>query len=165
MGPESLGAPSGAIGHGAGHRINDDVFRARIILGAVRVLDSEHVAGTFDQSILKTAASAEKRPVAPAREFNAFQHAVKTLVGTARRSPDPVEALQFLVCPGLLQTRRGDPHSFDREIELRGGVLQRLFDGWKSRRFGIVVSENCNADGIAHLGILEEKLGSAAIGR
>ena len=107
---------------------------------------------TFDQSILKTATGAEERPVPSAREFNALQHAIKTLVGAARRGPNPVEALQFLIRSGLLETRGSDPHAFDREIQLRGGVLQRFLDGGKSRRLRIVVPENSNADGIAHLG-------------
>ena len=59
-----------------------------------------------------------------ARELNSLQHAVKAFVGTARCGPNPIESLQFLVCPGLQKARGGDPDSFDREIELRGGVLQ-----------------------------------------
>jgi hypothetical protein len=44
-------------------------------------------------------------------------------------------------------------------------MLERLFDGGKSRRLGIVIPENSDADGIAHLAILVEKLGSAGRGR
>src|SRR6202163_85433 len=160
-----LGRTLGAIGYGAGHRVDDDVFRTGIILGAVRILDSEHIADTFDQSILKAAAGAEEGPVTPAGEFNAFQHAIKTFIRTAWRRPNSVETLQFLFCARLQEARGCDPLAFDGQIQLGGGMLERLLDSRKSRRLGIVIPENSYADGIAHLAILVEKLGSARRGR
>src|SRR5580704_11020038 len=49
-----------AVGNRTGHRINDDVFRARIVFRAVGIGNVEDVAGKFDKSILKSTAGAEK---------------------------------------------------------------------------------------------------------
>ena len=140
-------------------------FEPELFSAVSASLMPEHIADTFDQRVLESAASAEKRPVAPAGEFDAFQHAVKTFVGTARRRPDSVEALQFLFGGGIEEAWGGEPLAFDRQIQLRGGVLERFLYGGKGRRLGIVVSENSYADGIAHLAILVEKFGSAEFGR
>ena len=62
-----------AVGDGAGYRIDDDVLRSGIVLGAVSVGDVENVAGELDERVLESAAGAEKGPVAAAGELNAFE--------------------------------------------------------------------------------------------
>ena len=90
-----------AVGDGAGDRIDDDVFRAGIVLGAVGVGDVEYVAGEFDEGVLESAAGAEKGPVAAAGELDAFEHAVEAFVGAAGRGPDAVERFESLFGFGL----------------------------------------------------------------
>src|SRR5215469_11920895 len=90
-----LGSVALAAGNGAGHRVNHDVVRSRVVFSGVGVLDVEHVACEFDKGVLEPATGAEKRPVPPPRELDSLQHAVETFVRTAGRSPDAVEALEL----------------------------------------------------------------------
>src|SRR5579864_6431657 len=83
-----------AVGDGACDGVDDDVLGAGIVLGAVGILDAEHVAGTLDESVLKASAGAEKRPVTAAGEFDSLEHAVEALVGTAGGGPDSVQAFE-----------------------------------------------------------------------
>ena len=90
-----------AAGHGAGYGIDDDVFGCGIVLGGVGVFNAEDVAGELDEGVLKASAGAEIRPVAAAGELDAFEHAVETLVGTARRGPEAVEAFEKFFRAGV----------------------------------------------------------------
>src|ERR1022692_4642040 len=56
------------IGPGTGDRIDVDVLRAGIVLGAVGVWDVEDVAGEFDEGVLESSAGAEEREQARVRE-------------------------------------------------------------------------------------------------
>src|SRR3954468_17018233 len=95
-GAGEFGRVAVAVGDGAGDGVDDDVLRSGIVFGGVGVGDVEHVAGEFDEGVLKSAAGAEEGPVAAAGELDAFEHAVKTFVGTAGRSPEPVEGFEDL---------------------------------------------------------------------
>jgi len=111
------------VRNGAGHWVNNNIFGARIVLSRVRILDAQHIAGALDERVLKTSTSAEKRPVATAREFDPFQHAVETLVGTAGRGPDSVQAFQHFL--GIRGENGGscDPLRIEIDLQLGGGML------------------------------------------
>ena len=152
-----------AVGDGARHGINDDVLRAGIILGAVGVFDVENVAGEFEESILESATGAEEGPIAAARELDAFEHAVETLVGAAGRGPQAVETLQRLFGGGGGERRRRQPLGFDLHVELAGGVLQRVVGGVVRAEVGIKVAQDSDADRVAHgLIVLEATLRASA---
>src|ERR1035441_145757 len=103
-----------AIGHGTGDRIDDDVLRAGIVLGAVGVWDVEDVAGEFDEGVLESSAGAEERPVAAAGELDPFEHAVETLEGAAGRGPQTVETFErFFGCVSR-ERRSGQPLGLDQ---------------------------------------------------
>jgi len=108
-----LGGALCAIRDGASDRIDDDVLRSGIVLGAIGIFDPQDVADALDERVLKAAAGSEEGPVAPAGEFDALQHAVKTFVGTAWRCPESVKALQSFLCVGLEDARSCDPLRFD----------------------------------------------------
>src|SRR5271154_3149259 len=92
-----LGSVFLALRDRACHRINDDVLRPGIVLGSVRIFDAYDVAGALDERVLKASAGAKERPVAAPRELDSLQHAIKALVGTARRGPDSIKAFQQLL--------------------------------------------------------------------
>src|ERR1700724_3552693 len=58
-----LGSLVFAVWNGAGYRIDDNVLRPGIVLGAVGVLNVEYVAGELDKGVLESAAGSEERPV------------------------------------------------------------------------------------------------------
>ena len=64
-----------------------------------------NVAGEFDQSVLETEArSAEKGPVAPAGELDAFEHAGEALEGTAGGGPKSIERFyKFSPVPAVVR--------------------------------------------------------------
>src|SRR3954447_21009352 len=60
----------------AGNRSDHQVAGGRPMLGRIGVGETEHVARELEQRMLKSAASAEKRPVANAGELDSPQRAV-----------------------------------------------------------------------------------------
>ena len=154
-----LGRVAFASGDGAGYGIDDDVFRSGIVFGGVGVLDAEDVAGEFDESVLEAAAGAEKRPVTAAGELDAFEHAVKTFVGTAGRGPESIETAEDFVGGRGGQGWGGYPLGLDGQIELVGGMLQGIGGGVVGREFRIEVTEDSDANGVTHVVIVLEGLG------
>src|SRR5712692_288860 len=73
-----------AARNSAGNGIDDDVLGVRIFFGGGRVMDAKHVAGALDERVLEASASGEEWPVVDAGKLDTFEHAVETLVGTAR---------------------------------------------------------------------------------
>ena|SRR5258708_6198113 len=71
-----LGCVRGPVGQGASHGRNHNVLRSRIILRRICVFDTQHIARTLYQSVLKAPSSADEGPVAAARKLNAAQHSV-----------------------------------------------------------------------------------------
>src|SRR5579864_743060 len=160
-----FGGVAFAVGNGAGDRINEDVLRSGIVFGGVGVFDVEDVARELDEGILESATGAEERPVAAARELDAFEHSVETFVWAARRGPKAVEAFELLFC--LWRSKRGcrQPLAFHFYVELVGRVLQRIVDGVMRAEIGIEITQNSDADGVAHgLIVLEGTWRSARVG-
>ena len=60
------------------------------VLGVVRVLDAEHVAGELDDAVLEAGARAEERPAATRGEPDAGERAVEAQVRASRRAPHRV---------------------------------------------------------------------------
>ena len=92
-----------------------------------------------------------------AGEFNAAQHSVKTLVRTPRRGPQSVEGFEFLFQFWVKQRIGREPLRFDIDFQFTGSVVNGFFDGRKSGRVGIVLSENPNVHGFGHVFILKER--------
>ena len=145
-----LGCTIGAFGDGARYGIDDDVFRVGIFFGSAGIFHSENVACTLDERVLEASAGGEEGPVVHARELDAFQHAVETLVGTAGRGPKAVERFQSLGSAGREQRRRRQPNGFQFDAELMGGVLEGFVGGVMRPVVGIEVAENSDPDGFGH---------------
>src|ERR1700730_3502445 len=145
-----------AIGHGAGDRIDNDVFRSGIVLGGVSVSDADDVAGELDEGILESAAGGEQRPVAAAGELDALEHAIKALVRAAGRGPQGVETFKNFISVEGGERGGGQPLGFNFESQLAGGVLDGIGGGVVRTKFGIEVSQNSNANGVGHAGIVLE---------
>jgi hypothetical protein len=88
------GRVGSAVGKGAGHGIDHDILGVRVLFGSGGVVDAEDVAGALDERVLETSASAEEWAVVDAGELDASEHAVETLVGTARRGKQTVERIE-----------------------------------------------------------------------
>src|SRR6266571_1219305 len=102
---------------------------------SVRILDSQHVACTLNQGVLKPSAGPEEGPVAPARELNPLQHTLSALIRAARRGPQPVESLQQFLCVGLKDGRRCDPLRLKFYFQFGRGVLERVISGVMGTKF------------------------------
>ena len=146
-----------APGDGAGHGVDDDILRAGIVFGAVGIGDAENVAGKLDQGVLKTSACTEKRPIAVAGEFDASKHALETLVGTAGRSPEAVKAFEDFFCALGDERRRRYPFRFKLQLHFFGSVLQGLGGGVVGTEIRIEVTEDSDANRIAHWVIVLER--------
>src|SRR5208337_1312663 len=151
-----------AIGHGAGHGIDHDIFRSGIIFGGVGVGDAEDVAGEFDEGVLKASAGAEKGPVAAAGELDALEHAVEAFVGAAGRGPEAVERFEDCFRVGSSQGWGGDPFGVDGVAQFVGGVLERIGGGVVGTECRIEVTKDSDADSVTHVVIVLE--GAEAIG-
>src|ERR1700722_8225568 len=152
-----LGRVALAARHGARDGINHDVFRTGIVLGGVGVLEPVYIAREFEESVLESSASAQKRPVATTGELNPLEHAVKTLVGAARRSPEAVEAFENFFGSRRDQRGRGDPLRFDRDAQFPRGLLDRISGRRMRAKFRVEVAQNPYAGGIAHMSIVLER--------
>src|SRR5688572_8983367 len=78
----------------AGEWRNERNRSGRIQFRVRGVGTAEDIACEFQQRMLKTAASAEKRNVARARPFNGPERTLRVCVRTAWHAPDPVERIE-----------------------------------------------------------------------
>lgn len=147
-----------AVRHGATDGIDDNVLRAGIIFGGIGVLETDDVARAFDEGVLKSAAGSEEWPVAGARELNAGQHAVEALVGAAGRGPKTVEGFQALGGVRFEERGRGQPFGLRFDFQLAGGVLNRIIGRMMGSELCVEVPENADSNGVAHGGILMERI-------
>src|SRR6202165_2260632 len=138
--------------NGTGDGINDDVLGLRVLFGGGRVVDAEHVPCALDERVLEDSAGAEEWPVVDARELDAFEHAVETFVGAARRGPQTIEGIEGGDGSRFEQRRRRKPGRFYFQLELPGGVLKRIVGRVMGAELGIEVAENPDPDGFAHRG-------------
>src|SRR5260370_9788275 len=88
--------------------------------------------------MLEASSSPHKRQVTCAREFNSAQHPNEALVGTSRRSDQPVPAPQDFFGCRPLQRRRRQPAHFERSFQFCGcGVKRRI--GCKMRMAAVIL--------------------------
>src|SRR6202007_1460596 len=83
-----------AVGQGTGNRVDDDVFGVWIFFGCGGVANANHIAGAFDERVLKSATGSEERAVVNTRELYSLEHAVKTFIRAAGRRPETVVGIE-----------------------------------------------------------------------
>jgi len=122
-----------------------------MVLGAVGVGDFQNIACILYQSILKASSRSNKWPIPLARELDAAQHSIETLVGTPWRSDQSIPAPQNLVSIGVCQRRSRQPAQFDRNPQFGGGVVNGRI-GRKVRVKGwFKVSDNADTNLLSHM--------------
>lgn len=135
----------------AGKRSYDIVCCLRIVLGAVGVGDFQNIASILYQSILKAPSCSHEWPIPLARELDAAQHSIETLVRTPWRSDQSVPAPQDLVPIGVSQRRSWQPAQFDWNPQLG----RRVVDGRIGRKVRVIgwfkVSDNADTNLLSHM--------------
>ena len=152
-----FGSIAFAIGNGARYGVDDDVLRSRVVLGALGVLDIEHVAGKLDECILKSAARADERPVPPPGKLDSLQHPIETLIGTSRRGPQAIKSFKNFFRFRGCERRRWHPRRFDCHFQFSGSVLKRVIRRMVRAEVGIKVPENSDANSVTHASIVLEQ--------
>ena len=101
---------------------------------------------------MEAAAGAEKWAVVDAGEFDAFEHAVETLIGTAGRGPEAIEGIENGGGSGFEERKGWEPCRLDLELESSSRVLKSVVGRVVGTEFGIEVTENADPNGVAHKG-------------
>jgi hypothetical protein len=124
----------------AGHRRYHDILRLRSILGTIRIPQTKHIAGEFDQRVLEPSAGSQIGQVPPPGELDAAQHAARTPKRTSGRSPKSIEVSQEVLSIPAFQRFRGEPARFNVEAEPGSGVKQGRFRRPMGMLLGIKVA-------------------------
>ncbi len=104
----------------------------------LRIRPAQHVAGIFDDRVLKTTAGAQEWAFLLAGKTNRPQCAVGITVGAGGHAPEAVEGMQF----GGRGDRVGlQPVQLHVQAQGVGSLLQRHGDGLVGRYVGVVITD------------------------